>query len=207
MLFHWLSGEDLSLQERHRALQHAWLLWQRWIMQLSSRMFMSQIGASHSNMSLGSWAQLDPVGQRRAGNESETRSILIRLDSSECTRAAWGWANREALADLADVEGTAMELLWNCYGTAKKCSQDTTRHFSIQLWDPRGFQVLPLYRFERIVSWNVPGCRSGLRRTQSIWHLDARNMQGTKQPPFWEIRTTSSTLFEAKVHSTGFYCR
>ena len=85
----------------------------------------------------------------------------------------------------------------NCYGTARNDSEDKTLHLSnCEIPVAFGFQVLPLYRLEWIVSWNLPGGRSGLRRTQSIWQLGAR------------IKTAIfSALFETKVHATGFYCR
>ena len=171
MLFHWLSEEDLSLQERHRALQHAWPLWQRWIMQLSSRCLCPRLERITATCHLGvpSWTQLGSVERETSRKRGQSWSDWILPSAPEL--------HEEQTEKHWQIWQMLKELLWSCYETAMEL---LTRHnktqLSIQLWDPTvALQVLPLYRFERIVSWNVPGGRSGLRRTQSIWHLDARN--------------------------------
>ena len=68
--------------------------------------------------------------------------------------------------------------------------KDKTLHLSnCEIPVAFGFQVLPLYRLEWIVSWNLPGGRSGLRRTQSIWQLGAR-IKTAYFPPFLKLKFT-----------------
>lgn len=129
MLFHWLSGEDLSLQERHRALQHAWLLWQRWIMQLSSRCLCPRLERVTATCHLGvgpSWTQSGSVERETSRKRGQSWSDWIlpsapEMHEDEQTEKHW------------QIWQMLKELLWSCYETAMellknahKTQQDTS---------------------------------------------------------------------------------